>query len=252
MVLLATLTTNECAAAPISVCIQPGPPPWAYWQDSASNATKRTLTGISVETVRAAFQQIGQSVDIRGDLPWARCMEMVEKGLIDFAMDAFFDSERAKRFDYSIHYRSATPQIFFRRADPVVIGHVSELKRYRGCGLHGWSYEHYGLSKNDLDIGFVFENMVKKLKAKRCDYFVDEIETVYNHKFIGDDYLADPELGHGPVPGAQVPTSHLMTAKGSPASRLLPALDKALAGLIKSGQAEAIWAQHTKELPFKP
>jgi ABC-type amino acid transport substrate-binding protein len=177
---------------------------------------------------------------------------MVENREIDFAMDAYFDTARARRFDYSVHYRTSTPQVFYRRKEPVVINDVSDLKRYKGCGLVGWSYEHYGLTGKELDLGVGLDNQVQKLKAKRCNYFVEELETIYSNKLVGPDYLNDSEIGHAPVPGAKPPTSHLITAKNSEASKYLPALNRAITGLIKSGVAESIWKKHAGELPFKP
>jgi ABC-type amino acid transport substrate-binding protein len=179
-------------------------------------------------------------------------MMMVEYRQIDFAMDAYFDLERSKRFDYSMHYRTSTPQVFFRRENPITVADVSDLKKLKGCGLVGWSYVHYGLSKESLDMGVGLANMVAKLKARRCDFFLEELETIYSNKLVGDDYLTDPVIAHLPVPWAKAPTSHLMASKNSEASALIPAIDRALTGLIKSGTAAAIWKKHARELPFRP
>lgn len=253
LVLLVLAAPLSSFAEPtMSLCIDPEPPPWAYWvRDSQGNRTTE-LTGISVDIVHAAFRKIGVGVVIHGNFPWARCMKMVASGQIDFAMDAYEDADRIKTFSFSRPYRTLTPYIFFRRADPVDVHNAQDLRLRHGCGLQGWSYAHYGLASGDLDLGVGMDTMVRKLKAKRCDYFVEEIETVYSAKFNGSDLLADPELGRTPAPWAKAPQCHLMTRKGSAAEALIPRINAALTDLIGSGKAAAIWQRYAPELPFSP
>ncbi|NVO05191.1 MAG: transporter substrate-binding domain-containing protein [Rhodoferax sp.] len=235
-----------------SVCADPDPPPWTYWKRDAEGRKGREFIGSSVDTLRAAFAAIGKTVEFHGEYPWARCLAMVEGGQIDFAMDAYYDTARARRFAYSSHYNTLTPQLFFRANKPLKVANVMDLKNYVGCGMIGASYVHYGLAAEDLDLGSGYDGLIKKLKAQRCDYFVEELEVIAGYQFIGTDYLADPEIRHGPVPGAKAPAKHLIAAKNSPGASLLPRLDAALAGLVKSGEAARIWKQHAGNLPYTP
>ncbi|HTD03395.1 substrate-binding periplasmic protein [Undibacterium sp.] len=256
--LLSLTSVSHATAVPpvssetVSVCVDAEPPPWAYWKRDANGNKTRALIGSSVETVQAAFARIGKAVQFDGDMPWKRCLLMVEGGKVDFAMDGYFDAERARRFDYSIHYNTLTPQVFFRAADPLAINHVSDLRQHRGCGVTGASYAHYGLLPDELDLGSGYDSLVRKLNARRCDYFVEELEIVSAYKMIGIDYLSDPSIRHAPVPGAKAPSKYLLTTKSGRGSKLLPQLNEALAALIKSGEAAAIWKRHSGSLPYLP
>lgn len=254
MTLAVALAACQAAwAQRVTVCGEPDPPPWTYWILDAKGKQTDVFVGASVDIVKAAFERIGYKVEFRGQYPWPRCLHMVEKGEIDFAMDGYYDADRAKRLAYSTHYNTLTPRIFYRPNAQPVINNLSDLKRYKGCGMHGASYAHYGLQPSDLDLGNDYELMIQKLKINRCDYFVEELEVIGGYKLLGKDYLADTGLMHAPVPGAKAPAKHLLTALNGPAAKLIPQLNDAIADLIKSGEAAKAWKKHAgKDLPYVP
>jgi ABC-type amino acid transport substrate-binding protein len=117
----------------------------------------------------------------------------------------------------------------------------------------GASYAHYGLQPVELDLGTGYEPMIQKLLAKRCDYFVEELEVISGYKLSGKDYLANLEIRHGAVPGAQAPSKHLLTAINGTKASLIPAINKAIASVIDSGEAAQAWKKHAgTELRYKP
>ena len=250
-----SLGTSLCfaqTAKPLTVCADPDPPPFTYWKRDANGQKRAEFTGSSVDTLRAVFAHLGRAVEFNGEYPWARCLLMVETGQIDFAMDAYYDADRAKRFAYTTHYNTLTPQVFFLASRPVRVKALADLKKYRGCGMIGASYAHYGLGPKELDLGVGYESLIKKLKAQRCDYFVEETEIFAGYRLAGTDYLSDPQIRHAPVPGATAPAKHLITAKDSEAAKLIPAINAALKSLTQSGEAAAFWKKHAGELPYKP
>ncbi|CAN5772476.1 hypothetical protein BH11PSE8_BH11PSE8_44440 [soil metagenome] len=89
LVLPATATWAAAARpAPVSVCADPDPPPWTYRvRDREGKSTPR-FTGFSVDLLAPALARTGHDVRFIGNMPWARCLSMVEHGEIDFAMDA--------------------------------------------------------------------------------------------------------------------------------------------------------------------
>lgn len=250
---LAGSTFAQTPAGTVSVCADPDPPPWTYWVRDATGQKTTTYTGSSVETFRAAFRRLDRNVQFIGDLPWARCLAMVRAGQVDFAMDAYFDAERAKVFAYSRSYSTLTPQVFFRAEQPLAVAVVADLKRYRGCGMIGASYLHYGLQPSELDLGVnTYEAMIAKLKAGRCDYFVEELEVISGYKRLGRDFLSDGKLAWRPVTDAAAPAKHLIAARDSAAAALLPRLNEVLDAMQRSGELAAIWKRHAPDLAYKP
>lgn len=254
LVMLATASIAVSAQpGSVSVCADPDPPPWTYWVRDAEGKRSTRFVGFSVDMLDAAFTRIGHPVRFIGNLPWARCLLLVEHGDIDFAMDAYYDEDRAKRFAYSIPYNTLTPQVFYVQRRPVVVARTADLKKYRGCGMIGASYAHYDLRSEDLDLGVVtYQAQVQKLKGNRCDYFVEELEVIAGFRLLGSDILRDAELQHGPVPGARAPAKHLLAGRGGAAARLMPEIDAALAELVRTGKAERFWRKHAGNLPYRP
>jgi ABC-type amino acid transport substrate-binding protein len=82
----------------VSVCAHRDPPPWTYTLRDAQGKPKEEFVGASVDIIRATFQRIGITVEFTCKYPWVRCLAMVEDGSIDFAMDAYYDALRGKRF----------------------------------------------------------------------------------------------------------------------------------------------------------
>jgi len=240
-------------AREIKICADPDPPPWTYWIRDAQHQKTDRFTGSSVEVFTTLFNRMGMPVIFIGNMPWARCLKMVQEGHIDFAMDAYYNSERAKTLAYSKSYSTLTPQVFYRKKSPIRAQSKHELKRYKGCGMIGASYAHYGLSPEELDLGVnTYEGMIKKLKAGRCDYFVEELEVIAGYTQLGRDFLNDPALQHNGIKDAQAPTKHLVTALQGDDAQLLPIIDKALADMEKSGELALIWKKHSAGVEFRP
>jgi len=227
------------------------PPPWTFMVKGASGAMVRAPGTFSLDMLSAALARMGRTVSFV-PMPWTRCLLQVESGEIDFALGAYYSEERARRFSFSVPYSKATPQVFYLRARPVQVNNMADLHRYHGCGLHGDVYAHYGLQPGELDLGAnSHEHLIAKLKAGHCDYFVEELEVIEGFKRIGKDYLADPELAHGPVPGVVAPSAHLVAGLDRRGAVLMPQIDKALQELIRSGQAAQIWHVHAGDIPYQ-
>jgi len=255
---LAKPAENASSAQPtaainaVSICGDPEPPPWLYWKRIVNGQATKELTGFSLELIQAAFDKLGIRTQFIGDYPWKRCLSLVSAGKIDFAMGAYFDEERAKTYAYSNHYFSLTPQIYTLRAANLVFKNISELKTRRGCGMLGASYAYYDLKPEELDLSLGYASLVNKLRAKRCDYFVEELEIMNAARMSGQVQFSDDEISHAPTLGAKVPAKHLITAKHSKTAVLLPAFNEALAQLIQSGEAERLWKKHAGDMPYKP
>jgi len=228
--------------------------PLSMTADPKSTAGDKSprLIGFSYQLVRAVFQSLGKNVSFVNDIPWKRCMAEVESGNIDFAMDAYYDLDREKIFTYSTHYNTLTPQIFFLKAHPVDFSKPATLKKFRGCGVLGTSYTHYGIRSADLDLGATREALFDKLAAGRCEYFLEELEDIVSFRLTGTDYLANPALRHETVNWAVPPSKFLITVKNGKYAVLMDQINDAIYNQIKSGQAEKIWQKSGLGLPYKP
>lgn len=227
------------------------PPAWTFMVQDASGAMTRSNGPFSLDMLEAAVARMGRVVRFL-PMPWARCMRQVEVGLVDFALGAYYSEDRARRFSYSVPYSKGTPQVFYMRARPIRVEKKADLHRYRGCGLIGGSYGHYGLDAKELDLGVnTYEKLVKKLQSNRCDYFVEELEVIAGYKHIGTNYLADPDLMHNTIPDVSAPAAHLIAGLNTPGSALMPQLNVALLELLRSGQAAQMWRRHAGDIPFQ-
>jgi len=228
----------------VSVCYDPAS------EDLRHSANSSTATFFNYVVV-ASFAQIGVKVNFDLQHTFKGCMELAQNGGVDFVQGAYYDEERAKIFDYSDHYHTLTPQAFYRNDSPIKITQLSDLKKYRGCGIYGSSYAHYGLTQKDLDLGPGYESMVKKLLAKRCDYFVEEVEVFYEMGPQGKTVLENHDIVHMDVPGASAPSRYLITKKNSAASQLLPKFNKALSQVINLPQAKEFWIRDHGNVVYK-
>lgn len=238
--------------APILVCGDPNPSEWSEVKEKSTPKQNDEAYGVSADFVRATFALMGKKFTLIGNLPWKRCLNEVQNGHIDFAMGAYFNPERAKLFDYSIHYNTLTPQIFYLTAVPVSVTQLSDLKNYHGCGIYGSSYAHYGLKSENLDLGAGYDSLLRKMRARRCDYFVEELEIIASFKSFGKDILNDGDIRHVAAPWANSPSRYLVTQKNGRNSALLNQVNEALETLIKSGKAEEIWKAQGSNIPYQP
>lgn len=235
----------------VSICAEPDPGPRIYWKRDEHGQPTKQAVGASIDIVRAAFGRANIHVEFTGEFPWTRCVALVEAGKIDFAMDAYIDEERKKKFDFSSHYYLMTPQIYTRTADNLVIKHISELKSLKGCGVLGASYGYIDMKPEELDLGIGYDSLFRKLKAKRCDYFVEELEVMIAMKSIGKLPFDDNEVTHSPAYGVKSPSRHLMTQKNSAAAKLLPQFNSELSKIMQTGEAARIWKSHTSIIPYR-
>ena len=243
--LLAALTPS-CLLLPahaleLKVCIENDDfPPFDFRPESKQQRLIGDSAGSSIELLQYLGKKLKFSVRLQR-LPWLRCLQSVESGAMDMALDAYYSPERAARFDYSRPYYYLTPQIFFLRSrfpDGPPAQTIAQLKPLRGCGIHGYAYSHYGLEDTDLDLkAQTHEQLVEKLKAGHCDFFLEELEILQGFALTGRNYLADTQIDSAEVPDAAHPQLHLLLSRNSkPLLTLRPALNQAIEQYTSEGR----------------
>lgn len=195
--------------------------PFIYREKDSQNQSTGQFAGSTVELVRKL--SLALKIPMKIELyPIKRCMKYIEDGQFDIGMDFYLDPERAQKFDYSPPYYTLTAQYYFNtklQPEGLNIQSAADLKKYQGCGLSGYSYEHYGLKEGaKFEVGARNHAIVlQKLMIGRCDYFVEEMEVIDGYTLVGDYRFAqNPNLGHAPVPGVKAPSLYFIYSKKSP------------------------------------
>ena len=239
------------AQNPVTVCIDPEPPPWSFWKRDDAGKPTGELSGFSVDLVRRLFHAIGREVRFATDLPWSRCVHDLRTRKMGFAMDIYEGGPHAAQLVYSARYNTLTPQIFTLRDHPIAVENPADLKRYRGCGIIQGAYTHYGLDPKDLDLSANgYAGVVQKLKGGHCDYFVEELEILAGLRLSHENYLDDPEIVHRPLKNVTPPSMHLVTARDGADAGLMPKLDAQIEAMDKSGELAALWRKYAGDVPY--
>ena len=201
--------------------------------------------GFSFELVMQMSKHMGQRARVQ-QLPWARCLQQVKLGKVDLAIDAYDDAERRKTFHYSSAYYTLTPQVFYRASDTAVRPDAgtdrSALASLRGCGVRGYTYDHYGIDANTMDLGADNDlKMLMKLKAGHCDYALEELEYIIGARQNGGQWLDESNLHAFQPAWAKGPQLHFLIGKQrSDGARLLQAVNAAIAAAKDGGFLAAL------------
>ena len=208
-------------------------PPFVLMKDH------RGVSGFSVDLLVQIGQHLGRPVEVL-ERPWARCLEEVKRGDIDVAIDAYDDAERRNQFFYSRAYYTLRPQVFYWRPiypQGLNVRSGAELQKFAGCGVRGYTYEHYDLDATRMDTGAADDRqMLLKLKAGRCDYAVEELEYIIGSRGKVGGWLDESDLASFEPEWARGPKLHYLIGKGAASrEKLHQQIDSAMLALEKSG-----------------
>ncbi len=240
MVWVLSLLAGAASAQPnavLSACASHTPPFVLF-------AKGEPVSGFSLELLQAMSKKIGRPLRV-SELPWAHCLQDVRSGAINLAIDAYDDAERRKTFLYSTPYHTLTPQVFYKAhslLDTLQIKEVRDLERFKGCGVHDYTYEHYDLDAAKLDRGAASDlQMMLKLKAGHCDYAIEELEYIVGGRNTAANWPDESDLKSMRPVWARGPQVHFLIGRGLPgAAELLTEIDQAIAVAEKSGQTNAL------------
>ncbi len=203
------------------------------------------VTGYSIEVYERVASQLGRVTRFQ-ELPWARCLDAVKSGQIDLAIDAYEDEERRKVFLYTLPYYTLTPQVFYRSADAEKLGlpskTVKALEKLKGCGVHEYTYEHYGLETSKLDRGSPNDQSVlSKLAAGRCDFALEELEYIIGGRKTEPNWPSEFGLSSFRPDWAKAPQVHFLIGIARPDSQVLQAqVNGVIAASEKNGFLKAL------------
>jgi polar amino acid transport system substrate-binding protein len=238
-------------AGPISICEDENEwPPISYFARSEGRKTDR-LTGFAVDVIGDILSRhdLAYRIDM---IPWARCLSVAKLGeRYQMMLNLSASPERQDAFLFSRPYYKMASYYYYSRTehpDGLPIAALADLKKYRICGVRGYNYGAYGLSKGEVDDGAKdFAAVIAKLHAGRCTLFVEHDDVMKGYALIGKDFLADPDLGKAPVPGKAPGGFRFgISRKFAQSATLKQLIDDELVRMEENGRLRELWSKYQR------
>ncbi len=240
--LLALAACNAAARAdqPLRACADDAQwPPFSYQEQNGA------MAGFTIELLRRIF--LPEHPQLRIDpLPWKRCLVATESGDYQIAIDASANPERQRVYRLSAPYYQLHPYYFYsRRHFPggLEVARGQDLARVGPvCGVLGYNYSNFALGDTPIKDGARdFYALAAMLHRGRCGVFIARFEIVAGMRRVGEDLLADTELGYGPIPDADREPFYLLISRNvANSERLKLTFDTRLAAMEKSGELQKL------------
>ena len=220
-------------------------PPYTYYKRSIIGEKLDHVIGFSVDIIHEIFDKNGIAFSVQL-IPWARCQKNVHFGKdYQMALNVSYNKERAEKYIFSKAYYTTSSYYFYsKKNNPngLQINHVDDLKKYKVCGVLGYNYETYGFPSGSIDQGAKgFNALIAMIHYQRCTLFIEKYEILAGFKAIGDDYLADKDLGYHNIPGVESTSFYMIISKNYQYGKALKDLiDNGIDELKLSGKLDQI------------
>lgn len=224
-------------------------PPFTYFERENGVKTQKVI-GYSIDVIQRIFKKHG--ITYKASLiPWSRCQAMVEKGIgYNMALNASFNSTREAKFFLTVPYYQTRPYYFYSKKmhpEGLDVKTNSDFKKYKVCGLIGYNYEFYGVSKNQVSQSAVdFPSLIKQLHSRQCDLFFEQLEIMAGFTAIYKDYLSQ-NIGYKQAPGVPPTNFHMLISKKMPgAEQFLQMMNEEISSMKQSGLLVDVFSQYVK------
>jgi len=136
--------------------------------------------GYSVDLLNLVFKDSGAKIEYKL-MPWVRCMAFMAKGdTMDIVLAAASTEQRRKQYLFSDAFAKVHLSYFYdhqRYPDGLSIEKPSDFDKLKFvCGLRGFVYGNYGLSKAVYQQADSFQKLVNLVVHGRCDVFLIRYE----------------------------------------------------------------------------
>lgn len=221
-------------------------PPYTFHRRPLGEVAE--VTGMSVELIDTILAKHGMRAHVVL-IPWARCQEEIKSNRYQMALNAAFSEKRAAEYWLTRPvYQTHSHYFYSRKRFPqgLHIESADDLRRYRACGVFGYSYAAYGYAEGEVEQGAkTFVALIEKLHLGRCDLFPEQREIMEGFAAVGKNYLSDPDLISAPIPGARPTDFHMMVSRAWPeGERMRQLIDEELVALEKSGRYKRIMRKY--------
>lgn len=209
------------------------------------------ISGAMVELT----QEIFQLADIPFELvltPWKRCLYQVEHHRGSPAYEVFingsYSAERNEKFLVSDPVYSSGAAYFYSESkypDGLIIEDLQNITDYKICGVHGYNYDMYQVSPNDIAISAGdLHAAFQLLMSGRCDLLLNAYSVPFGSKFT-DKPMIDDSIRSALIERIPSQTFHMFVSRKSPRSQsLLNIINTSLEHLKASGKTEEIFRRY--------
>ena len=176
-----------------------GYPPFIY-----KNKATRKLEGYSVDLLNLVFKDSGAKIRYEL-LPWKRCMNyMGEKKTMDIVLAAASTKERRKKYLFSDAFAEVNLAYFYdkqRYPKGFNIENPSDFDKMKTvCGMRGFVYGNYGLSKEIYQEANSFQQLVNMVIFKRCDVILVRYEVFKSLRIAYSNFEYHDRMKGGIIP----------------------------------------------------
>lgn len=224
-------------------------PPYTFQEKGADGRVE--VSGAMVELTKEIFQL----ADIPFKLvltPWKRCLYQVENhsGLpaYEVFINGSYSDERAEKFLVSDIVYSAGAAYFYTTSkypDGLVIDNLVDITNYKLCGVHGFNYDMYQVSSDDIAISAGdLHAAFQLLMSGRCELLLNAYSVPFGSKFT-DKPMIDDSVRSGLIESIPSQTFHMFVSrKSSRGESLLKTINTSIEQLKASGRTETIFRKY--------
>jgi polar amino acid transport system substrate-binding protein len=189
------------------------------------------------------FKRLAIDLTVADPLPWKRTIMSLRYGTLDILSGAYWDTERAENYDFSIPFSNDEVRLFVKNSNLTKYPDLISLRGTSGSKLIGMSPGHIFENSIKPHVNLVelvsHESMVKMLDSGRVEWFVLGL---YNGQKLLNDLGYTDKITPLPYSIGTMPV-HFMLSKKSNCSSLLKQVNEDLEKLIKEGVIDEIIKQ---------
>jgi polar amino acid transport system substrate-binding protein len=230
-------------------------PPFTYFERIDGKKSNKVV-GFSIDVLDDIFSRHNMRYTITM-LPWSRCVLEVQNGKkYQMVIDFTSTSERRKNYFISNQYYTTTTHYYYSKKQfpqGLVIKAMADLRRYRVCGIHGFSVNHTNFpdffKPGEVDQSAKdYPTVIAKLHLKHCDLFLSEYEAMLGFSKVGDRLFEDPNLANAPMPDLLPSVFRFgISRQYNLGENLLTLIDQELSQMEASGRLKALWKKRNSQ-----
>jgi polar amino acid transport system substrate-binding protein len=228
-------------------------PPFTYYERDAENKKTQNIAGFAVDLASDILTKQGAILDLQL-VPWKRCQKQLENGkLAELALNVTSSPDRQKNYLFSESIYEASGSYFYSKdyyPNGLKIENISDLSKYKICGLFGYDYSAYGLNDQSPNLDShakKYSEIAYKIHNKSCDIFIEKTEVVEGQAKLGQILIKD----NNRIASAKLPEKtpekfyFMISKKSEKAETLLKVLNQGIDEMKKNGEMNKLMSKYS-------